>query len=124
MTTLCQSVSSFHSPVCWSFQRRLVAIVNVDRALPLGVNLVSASLPRLPTSMTLLTLRDAILSELYHIDARYFAESPGAGPAAVVRQDVTSARASSFGKYGVTVSRARSKSWRDVSHEPDATAAR
>ena len=26
-TTLCQSVSSFHSPVCWSFQRRFVATV-------------------------------------------------------------------------------------------------
>src|SRR6266849_686512 len=62
MTTLCQSVSSFHSPDCWSFQRRPVAIVNLVTGMPPWVNLVSASLPRFPTRITLLTLRDAILS--------------------------------------------------------------
>ena len=61
-TILCQSVSSFHSPVCWSFQRRFVASVKLEPETPQGVNLVSASLPRCPISMTLLTLRDAILS--------------------------------------------------------------
>src|SRR5690349_12890858 len=60
--TLCQSVSSFHSPDCWSFQRRPVAIGNLVTAVPLGVNLVSASLPRFPTRITLLTLRDAIIT--------------------------------------------------------------
>src|SRR5215472_13466405 len=41
-------------------------MVKVDRATPLGVNRVSASLPRWPSKITLLTLRDAILKELYH----------------------------------------------------------
>src|SRR5262245_4339663 len=58
---LCQSVSSFHSPDCWSFQRRFVAIEKVDLEIPLGVNLVSASFPRCPSRITLLTLRDAMV---------------------------------------------------------------
>src|ERR1035438_6051815 len=62
MTMLCQSVMSFHSPVCASFWRRPVASENLDTDIPLAVNLVSASLPRFPSSMTLLTLLDAILS--------------------------------------------------------------
>mgnify|MGYP006269337665 CR=1 FL=1 len=49
-----------HSQFPWSFQRRLVATANGVRAVPLGVNLVSASLPRLPMRITLLTLREAI----------------------------------------------------------------
>src|SRR5689334_19612542 len=57
----CQSVSSFHSPDCWSFQRRDVASVKFVTDAPDGVNLVSASFPRCPIKMTLLTLRDAIL---------------------------------------------------------------
>src|SRR5581483_3958730 len=57
----CHSVSSFHSPDCWSFQRREVASVKLVTATPLGVNLVSASLPRWPSRITLLMLRDAIL---------------------------------------------------------------
>src|SRR5579872_6908773 len=61
MTTRCHSVSSFHSPDCWSFQRREVARVKFVTATPLGVNLVSASLPRWPSRITLLMLRDAIL---------------------------------------------------------------
>src|SRR5260370_12240874 len=59
---LCQSVWSFHSPVCWSFRRQPVAIENVATDVPFGVNLDSASLPRLPIRITLLTLLDAILS--------------------------------------------------------------
>src|SRR6204780_3490569 len=61
-----QSVSSFHSPLCWSFQRRLVATENLVTATPAGVNLVSASRPKCPTRITLLTLRDAIIHALYH----------------------------------------------------------
>src|SRR2546426_11744829 len=57
---LCQSVWSFHSPVCWSFCRQLVAIDNVATDVPFGVNLDSASLPRFPIRITLFTLRDAI----------------------------------------------------------------
>src|SRR5882672_6467529 len=57
---LCQSVWSFHSPVCWSFCRQLVAIENVATDVPFGVNLDSASLPRFPIRITLFTLRDAI----------------------------------------------------------------
>src|ERR1035437_6332263 len=62
ITILCQSVMSFHSPDCWSLVRRFVARENLEIEIPLGVNLVSASLPRCPIRMTLLTLRDAILS--------------------------------------------------------------
>ena len=43
------------------FQRRLVAMLNVVFAVPPVVNLVSASLPKCPTKMTLLTLLDAII---------------------------------------------------------------
>src|SRR5260370_161462 len=57
---LCQSVCSFHSPVCGSFCLQLVAIENVATDVPLCVNFDSASLPRRPIRMTLLTLRDAI----------------------------------------------------------------
>src|SRR5580704_4869305 len=64
-----QSVSSFHSPLCWSFQRRLVATENLVTATPAGVNLVSASRPRCPTRITLLTLRDAIIHALYHTNS-------------------------------------------------------
>src|SRR5580698_7490555 len=64
-----QSVSSFHSPLCWSFQRRFVATENLVTATPAGVNLVSASLPRCPTRITLLTLRDAIIHALYHTNS-------------------------------------------------------
>ena len=59
-TILCQSVMSFHSPVCESFVRRPVARENFETEIPLGVNFVSASLPRFPTRMTLLTLRAII----------------------------------------------------------------
>ena len=45
-----------------SLLRRPVARENLETEIPLGVNLVSASLPRLPSRMTLLTLLDAILS--------------------------------------------------------------
>src|ERR1022692_4750012 len=58
---LCQSVMSFHSPLCWSLVRRFVANENFESDMPLGVNLVSASLPRCPISITLLMLF-AILS--------------------------------------------------------------
>src|SRR5260370_32435023 len=58
---LCQSVWSVHSPVCWSFCRQVVAIENVVTDVPFGVNLDSASLPRFPIRITLLTLLDAIL---------------------------------------------------------------
>src|ERR1039458_3737533 len=61
ITILCQSVMSFHSPDCWSLVRRFVARENLEIEIPLGVNLVSASLPRCPIRMTLLTLFDAIL---------------------------------------------------------------
>src|ERR1700741_1885197 len=104
MTQLCQSVSSFHSPLCWSFQRRLVASVKEDRETPLGVNLVSASLPRCPIRMTLLTLRDAILS-------------------CTVTHPAASDRASSTGKYGDTEVNDRSRISRAVPQEPPATAA-
>src|SRR5580765_7112986 len=60
---LCQSVCSFHSPVCWSFWRQLVAMENVATDVPLGVNFDSASLPSRPTRITLFTLRDAILPQ-------------------------------------------------------------
>src|SRR6516225_7917632 len=53
---------SFHSPVCWSLERRPVARENLETEMPLGVNLVSASLPMLPSRITLLTLLDAILT--------------------------------------------------------------
>ena len=48
---------------------------------PEGVNFVSASRPKLPIKMTLFTLREAIITELYHmpgkawIDRRREAES-------------------------------------------------
>src|SRR5712691_3627183 len=57
---LCQSVCSFHSPVCWSFCCQFVAIENVATDVPLCVNFDSASLPRRPIKVTLLTVRDAI----------------------------------------------------------------
>jgi hypothetical protein len=62
-------------------------------ATPLGVNLVSASLPRCPKRMTLLTLRDAMYPELYHSPLR--ADETG-------EHEPMRARASSFGKYGET----------------------
>ena len=46
--------------------RAPVAIENVATDVPFGVNLDSASLPRRPTKITLLTLRDAILHAMYH----------------------------------------------------------
>ena len=57
-----QLVSSFHSPDCWSFQRRLVATENLVTAVCEAVKEVSASRPRFPSRITLLTLRLAILS--------------------------------------------------------------
>jgi len=59
-TTLDQLVSSFQSPVCLSFQRMLVATENFTTAICEAVYAVSASLPRLPIRITLLTLRLAM----------------------------------------------------------------
>src|SRR5580704_13182712 len=63
---------SFHSPLCESLDRRVVASENLDTEMPVGVNLVSASLPRFPSRMTLLTLREAILpSTVTHSRPRF-----------------------------------------------------
>src|SRR5215469_7870603 len=45
-------------------------MVNVQRETPLGVNLVSASLPRWPSNITLLMLREAITRETVAQSAR------------------------------------------------------
>ena len=55
-------VSSFHSPLCWSFQRRVVARGKRVTDMPEGVNFVSASRPRFPMRMTLFTLRAMALA--------------------------------------------------------------
>ena len=47
---------------CWSFQRRYVATENRVAAAPDGVNFVSASRPKCPIRITLLTLREAIFN--------------------------------------------------------------
>src|SRR5690242_13516143 len=61
-TTRCQSVSSRHSPDCWSFTLRLVARVKLVTDEPEGVNLVSASRPRCPSRITLLALLPAMVN--------------------------------------------------------------
>src|SRR3954465_10561209 len=53
---LCQSVRSFHSPLCLSLKLSLVAMLNLVTAVPCGVYLSSGSLPSVPIRMTLLTL--------------------------------------------------------------------
>src|SRR4051812_20581166 len=55
-TMLCQSVRSFHSPLCLSLKLSLVAMLNLVTAVPCGVYLSSGSLPSVPIRMTLLTL--------------------------------------------------------------------
>src|SRR5450755_4964918 len=60
-TTLCHSVRSCHSPDL-SLKRSLVANVIFATAVPLGVYLISGSLPRLPMSVTLLRLLPAMSS--------------------------------------------------------------
>ncbi len=52
----CHSVFSTHSPVLLSFRRSVVAMLNRAMAKPLPVNFSSASRPRLPTRIALLTL--------------------------------------------------------------------
>src|ERR1700691_6063818 len=51
----CHWVCSFHSPDAWSFHLRVVASEKFVTEVPEGVNFVSASRPRLPTKITLLT---------------------------------------------------------------------
>src|SRR4029079_2062825 len=60
-TIRCQSVSSRHSPDCWSFTLRFVASEKLVTEVPEGVNLVSASLPKCPSRITLLTLLPAMV---------------------------------------------------------------
>jgi hypothetical protein len=59
--TFVQFVSSFHSSDYLSFQRREVASEKLVAAEPGGVNFVSASRPRWPINITLLTLLEAIV---------------------------------------------------------------
>src|SRR6266850_1540190 len=54
-TMLCHSVRSCHWPSL-SLNRSLVASENFATGLPCGVYLISGSLPRFPTRMTLFTL--------------------------------------------------------------------
>src|SRR5580704_4719683 len=122
MTTLCQSVMSFHSPLCWSLVRRAVASENLETEMPLGVNLVSASLPRFPSRRTLLTLR-AIVNQNFNTPppgvSGYLTATVPAAPQAA-RAD----RASSLGKSGETAPNDCSRYSRDAPHDPLATAAR
>src|ERR1700735_5358648 len=54
---LCHSVRSCCAPEALSFQDSLVAIRMFVTVIPLGMERVSGSAPRLPTKMTLLTPR-------------------------------------------------------------------
>src|SRR5260370_4718874 len=112
---LWQSVTSFHSPDWASLVRRHVARENLDTEIPLGVNLVSASLPRFPSRMTLLTLLDAILSctVAHHAQAGVRFMRLYAAPQAEARE-----RASSCGKKGETAGSARFTACRARAHEP------
>src|SRR5882757_2718070 len=54
---LCHSVRSCCAPEALSFQDSLVAILMLVTVIPLGMERVSGSAPRLPTKMTLFTPR-------------------------------------------------------------------